>query len=424
MDMKEIEKPLKFIIIGHKDFDEYVPFYVEIFKNNIQDVIFIFDNEINSSIKKILNDNKILFFVNEKNIGKLNSLIKWSDKFNSKYIKVLDSDDSFDERKINILNKKISNYDGESLIVHRGTALEKKDKYYGIQSSNLKIIKKQIKLGSNNYWELPPNAKSIYPTKSLQKLKEIEIIRQDFFNDDLLALSTLIIFNNKIDFVDCSFYIQFRALGQTSEISVKRLNNFNILMENLIKVKNKFNENIKFIGSRTPEVKQKLFNMWVERFLVENKNFEIRSLNLIKQKFNNLNTELFSNFKEIDVVKMTNKNNVDLTNNSIKSFLLNIENGNKIFYFDNSFNISKIKKLKELSFKIPNLKFFYLKENLLFSLNERFSINQNIGNIINVIDWKDIKEYQPNFFIEEKINTSDISFMKKSNFIKWINLKK
>lgn len=237
---------LTLIIIIHSQF-ESVEFFHNLIKTNNFDknkILFAFDSKIDEIpmfIMNIIEKNKYDFFCLNKNIGKLNLVIKASEKIQTRFFKIIDQDDSIYFPNFELLERKISNIKEDILIRHKATKINSKNNKLFNQSLDKNIILKQIKSGYSPQFVQGTNCDVIYPTKIIRMMLNLELTRQEFHNDILLSNFVYGITKKSMK-INVKFYIQFHKKGQTRKISIERSNCIPELYKNYEKISKHFKD--------------------------------------------------------------------------------------------------------------------------------------------------------------------------------------
>lgn len=301
---------LKFVIIGHKNFYEYVTFYIKKFRKFKNHLLFLFDSYPGDEVINFLNKKKINFFYNDVNIGKLNTLIKYSDEYKSRFIKIIDYDDSIYRPGIKKILKEIKLVDDDTFTYHTASKLFSTDKYYGLQTNNTLITSRQNKMSKDVNWSIIPNASAIYSAKIFGLLKNIELDFQKFHNDNLLSITNEMICTKKKK-IDQKFYLQFHAFGQTNKSEIERLEQWIVLIKNINNIKkylimsSSYKKELNKFMSINDMVRN--IYVWINKHLSETDlpnyerifKFEIESLIEISKLFNNEITDVMNALEKI-----------------------------------------------------------------------------------------------------------------------------
>lgn len=315
-----INKRLTLIIIGHKNFEKYVPFFIELLNDFKWMTLFLFDNKIPIEIKKLLDLNGFNYHINETNIGKLQSLINFSSNINSEYVKIIDYDDSFSVDDFLKFYFEFIKINKKGLLVHRSAKLYRDDIFYGIQSTEKMIIKDQLISSKGTNWSISPNSANIYPVDIFSDISKVNISFQKYHNDNLLTIFTMMKYKD-INYIDIPFYIQFHAFGQTSNYSRERLEDIIILWENLIKlekspiISNVLQRSLNDIWVKTNSYKNSI--NWIQKYIVNNSLIDNLWLTHFYNKINSLNRKLSPtqnsepNIKKINFVLFFDSNFIE-----------------------------------------------------------------------------------------------------------------
>lgn len=227
---------LTLIITIHSNMNS-VNFFLDILKDVKNSVLFAFDNpEVPQHFIQLINEQGHNFFINNKNTGKLKLILKSSKYIDTRFVKIIDQDDSISVDDLKKLNKKINLIDYDCLIKHKAFKIFSNSDYF-FQTTDKRIISKQINESEDIFYNQQTNCDTIYPTRFLIKLAKFmnKLNRQDFHNDVLIS-NFMIAMGLKLEILDEGFYIQFHENGQTNQINHKRsvciyelYDNYNIL---------------------------------------------------------------------------------------------------------------------------------------------------------------------------------------------------
>lgn len=227
---------LTLVITIHSNMDS-INFFLDILKGVKNKVFFSFDNpDVPQHLIKLIYESGYDFFINKKNTGKLKLILKSSKYIDTRFVKIIDQDDSISVDDLNKLNKKINLINYDCLIKHKAFKILSSSDYF-FQTTDKTIISKQIKESEDIFYNQQTNCDTIYPTKFLIKLAKFEnkLNRQDFHNDVLIS-NFMIAMGLKLEILEEGFYIQFHENGQTNQINHKRsvciyelYDNYNIL---------------------------------------------------------------------------------------------------------------------------------------------------------------------------------------------------
>lgn len=264
---------ISFVTVTHNNFlevAEYLDGVKKIIGDKI-DITLICDGLLSSIDKEKLSIFDLNIKYNDLNIGKLNSLIKWSHTFNKKFFKIIDSDDCFNIVETIELIKASESFNDNTFYTHDAAKVYKKSKFFGTISTDNNVINEIMKYAGDVNWEIPPNAKSIYSVESLLYLSNIKINRQNYYNDDLLSIVNLWISKYK-SHVTLRPYIQYHSRGQTSSKSLNRYKELYKLNVNLLKI-------LKSISS-----KQKIYEL-ISLETLRNRRLAQERLNGTKKSF-------------------------------------------------------------------------------------------------------------------------------------------
>lgn len=238
-----MENQLTFLIIIHNKF-ENIPIFIEMLKNlnGKADVVFAFDCEtVDDKYINLINESKFKVFVNEHNSGKLALIVKTIPLIKTNFFKVVDQDDEIFLNEIDQCNNSLSVIDNRTLVKHRGAKLYKgkvpEEKF--VMTSDEKEILYHISKAKAPLLSQQTNFDTIYPTKVVSALKDVDITRQDFHNDVLLS-NFVLGMTKKFRKIDSLIYIQFHGNGQTSKYNLKRAECIIELYENYLKIKKAF----------------------------------------------------------------------------------------------------------------------------------------------------------------------------------------
>lgn len=237
------EKKLTLLITMHKDFDK-VEYFIESVKEHKEklDVLFAFDQseeKIPPKVLKMIEKNKLSFYINGSNTGKLKLVSKAVEHVATDFFKIVDHDDELYLYSIDEINKALDNIDVDSLIRHRGAKVYSHKHLK--QSLNQEEIMNHISKSKNIKYFQQTNFDTIYPTMVARLIPKVNFSRQDFHNDVFLS-NFIYGLTGKMTEIDYYLYIQFHAKGQTSRYNIKRAECIVELYDNYLKTKEVFKD--------------------------------------------------------------------------------------------------------------------------------------------------------------------------------------
>lgn len=230
--MNQLGNELTLIINGHKDFESYVPLFIELLKDYEYNWMFIFDRKPGLEIIKILDEGNIKYYIGN-NVGKLQNMLDYSHNIETKFVKNIDFDDSLSVHEMKNFVAELKDVSENSFVVHKGSIINPGNNHYGVQSVDENIIKEQLNSGIDPHWMLTPNAKAVYPVKYLKQISKYRLTRQNYFDDDFLDLIIRYLNKDDVHIIERMFYIQFNNLGQTSIVDQELLTQYITLVKNI-----------------------------------------------------------------------------------------------------------------------------------------------------------------------------------------------
>lgn len=238
--LETLNKRITFLIVIHNQFDA-IDFFTSYLKSesNHYDVLFAFDmkeSDLPLDKRAILDEGKFKLYFNDDNIGKFNTVVNASHSIETPFFKIVDQDDSLDISSIFKLNSELLLIDETSLVKHKASKVFKGSDDIFKQSLDLNVVKEQIRIGKDVHWAQQVNCDTIYPTKVIREIKEINLSRQEFHNDVLLS-NYVVGMNHKLEKIESKFYIHLHNAGQTSSLNPKRAECVVELYENYLKIK-------------------------------------------------------------------------------------------------------------------------------------------------------------------------------------------
>lgn len=209
---------LTVMFIAHKDILDWVGYLNEINNeiSNDVDLFLVYDNELLDEERSLVNEG--IKIIDGENKGKLKAVLSASLQVNTKFIKIIDSDDCLNIENLKKINDELSEISDSTFVFHSAAQIRKNDKNYGLQTIDKKLIS-EITERSEDFNALRiPNSQSILNTKVLQKISNISdsLLTQPFFNDDFMSIAVQLLTKDKIK-IDTKPYIHYAAHGQTSK---------------------------------------------------------------------------------------------------------------------------------------------------------------------------------------------------------------
>lgn len=234
---------LTLIFMSYKNFINDIN-YVNYIQKKIKDekifcnFLYCYDNEL--SDEEISLFNKDIKIVNGKNLGKIKRILDLTKYVDSEFIKIVDYDDSINFSQLKEMCYDIENKNYENVFLTHESCKIYEDHYlYGKKIYDEKEIKICFKDGENVTWKITPNAKAIYSTDLLKIINSFKIKKMGLFDDNLLSLVHETFYKKKIE-LEYKPYIQYHALGQTSEVKKTYKDTLNLVI-NLSTLFNKLN---------------------------------------------------------------------------------------------------------------------------------------------------------------------------------------
>ncbi|BDU67369.1 MAG: hypothetical protein TYPL_0220 [Candidatus Tyloplasma litorale] len=264
-----MKKGISLVFITHEKLNSSLEYLNKLSRRISSNIPFylIYDSYISKEDKKkfLKKLNKKIIFLNYgENIGKLKSILFFSKYFKTEYIKIVDHDDNIVWFALEEFNKKIKKIKNNQFVYHKAAKIFENSKFYGYQTIDKKILKEMLNESENVNYLIPPNAKVLYNTQSLRKVRKIKFYDQKYFDDNFLSLICQF-FSKKTLSVNDKPYIQFHQYGQTSSFIFEEVENSMInYFKNLILLKNNYELNF----SNSSWTKKSSFK-WLEWYFTQ-----------------------------------------------------------------------------------------------------------------------------------------------------------
>lgn len=365
--MKYISKDngLTYITVTHKNYDEVLTYLEKV--HSLTDceilMILICDGIVDLKFKLRADKSSIKVLFNNKNVGKLASLLRWKDEISTNRFKIIDSDDCINYKDAKLLHYKAKDFKNNFFYLHKAAKVYKDSELFGEISTNNNVVENLLKISKDVKWSIPPNAKAIYNTFILFIPNPNKLKRQNFYNDDFLSILNILFTKGSVN-IELRPYIQFHSRGQTSRTSKARYLDLKTLNSNIHKTLSNsdfaFNRvgNINWKILERRRVSQKRTNNIKFSFISDLK-IQISSRKLLKYINSNLQKENRSLFYE-----KINENSAYIISDEIKA---------KIFFPDKS-TFYGLKEITEDNQIYDLSNFFWKRNDIIF-----IDIGSNVG---------------------------------------------
>lgn len=286
-------KGMTFVTVTHNNFWKVLNYLEKVYflSNKKLLIILICDGVVDHDFKKNANKSPIKVLFNNKNIGKLASLLKWKDSISTNRFKVIDSDDCINYDDAFFLHDISKEFKNDVFYLHKAAKITNDSEYFGKITTDKTMIARLLDESKDVSWSIPPNAKAIYNTFILFIPRISNLKRQNYFNDDFLSILNILFTRETIN-IDLRPYIQYHSKGQTSKISKKRYLELKTLNNNLYTTLSKYD----FVFDRNT--------------ILNKKTLELRRIN--QKKINKINYSKISDLRirssERKLLKSLNKN--------------------------------------------------------------------------------------------------------------------
>ncbi len=409
------DKKITLVICGHENWD-YIDYFIEVYReiSDIIDFVFVFDNfPGDKNIKKIEAEG-IAYLDNFENIGKFKKLFYLDKIIRTDFFKYADYDDLINiegfKQICEEMKERQSEIHKDSLIVHKGAKVYEGNKLYGTQTTNRDDIEELLNNSKEANWPRVPNAISIHPTSVINKYKDVDFLRQDYFDDDLLSFLSLSLHSNNkgIIFLESRPYIQFHSLGQSKYYNEKYIKSIKTFYQNINLVKDRAK-----ISNMNRSFEENHIN-WVkncfDRYELSN-NMEYPHKNEAVKEINNLIRELFSTedkFFNISLNVISVSNNTIAAINKIKRFNLTENEMDNVRILWILKGIDKVeeqyKKEIELLLEQRFDSFFIWNKYNVYDLREKIIKNNIKFDVFEICEFSFIN----NEFIKQRIDSNKI----------------
>lgn len=242
--------------------------YLEYLAKNLNktiDIIYLFDNCLDQKLRNAidnLEEKRIRIVSDGNNRGKFLAFFYCCNFIKTKYIKLMDYDDSINCKELHSLEnllKKMNDVEGEFTFYHTAAKIYKESKYWGKRFYDQTLEDELIKESADVSWKIIPNAQAIYNTaifNDINKQYYKFLKKLDYYDDDFLTMINQG-FTSYTRKLNVRPYIQNHALGQTSTENQRNRNDFYKVIYMLYKFNKQVGLNIKNIGpSETQMINQ------------------------------------------------------------------------------------------------------------------------------------------------------------------------
>lgn len=448
---------LTLAFVSHNKFEEtnvYINKLIEKLPKTVN-LAFIFDNELSEKQINSVNEKVMLF--HGKNRGKLRAILDASNKFDTTFVKIIDHDDCIDYRYVQDLENELKSKSNDNFYYHPATKIGEESKLFGKITLEIDELEALRNESEDVKWNKIPNAQAIYNVDVLKMLSQLKLSRQNYFNDDLLAISCQLVKKKAIK-IKTKFYYQYHNFGQTSIIEEEKAKSLYELFNNLNLFKMNFSTSLKGMYSNKTMLKRS--NNYQERIF---KNNNVNNYGSWCKKANDELDLLFSNNKltlmitihsDFDAIEYyiellrgiknnilfafdnpdVPKSKLKLIENEGHSYFVNKTNTGKVKLVLNSINLVKTEYFKIIdqddSISVPELQKFNKAINKvsgpLIIKHKAFKISNKQKNYRRSLDPKIIKEqvkHSEDVFYNQQTNCDTIYHTKTLEKINELKIK-